>query len=48
MAVSALRIIVVGVLGKFYGVFPAQPMLRCPMAGPDEGLDYSLDVSAPA
>lgn len=43
MAVSALRTLVVGVPAN-YGV--VQPSLRWPMAGPDEVLDYSLDVSA--
>jgi hypothetical protein len=34
MAVSTLRTVVVGVPGTVYGVLPAQPMLRWPMAGP--------------
>jgi hypothetical protein len=46
VTVSALRTIVIGAPSSIYGVCPVQPMLQWPMAGPDEVLDYSLDVTA--
>jgi hypothetical protein len=46
MTVSAARTIVIASPASTYGVLLRMPSLRWPMAGPDEVLDYSLDVSA--
>lgn len=46
MTISALRTIAIA-SASIHEAYPPSPMLRWPSAGPDEVLDYSVDVTAP-